>query len=175
MFRWMVFLGLSLPGLAFAQCPAFLDHDMRRLHSSETVNLCESFAGRPLLVVNTASHCGFTPQFEGLEALHQRFQDRGLAVVGFASDDFNQGARTEEEAAGVCYRNYGVSFTMIAPSSVTGKAANPVFREINNQSRPPGWNFTKYLIDRNGQVVERFPSSTAPGDRDLIQSIERLL
>lgn len=168
--------GVANAPVALAQsCPAFLDHEQRKLHSSETVNLCDLAAGKPLLVVNTASRCGFTGQFEGLEALHKRYADDGLVVVGFASDDFRQEADSEEEAATVCFKNFGVTFTMIAPGAVTGGDANPVFREINEQSQPPRWNFTKYVIDREGQVVQSFPSRVRPDDRELIRTVESVL
>ncbi|MGM0569268.1 glutathione peroxidase [Marinobacter sp.] len=156
-------------------CPTFLDHEQRRLHSSETINLCDIAAGKPMLVVNTASYCGYTGQFEGLEKVHQRYADDGLVVVGFASDDFRQEADSEEEAADICFRNFGVTFTMIAPGPVTGPDANPVFREINEQSEPPRWNFTKYVIDAQGSVVSSFPSKVDPEDPALIHAVESAL
>lgn len=156
-------------------CPEALDHDYRRLHSSEDVNLCDRFAGQALLVVNTASHCGFASQFNPLEALHQRYEDKGLAVVGFASDDFNQEADSEEEAATVCYENFGVTFTMIAPSPVTGDDANPLFRELARQSEAPGWNFNKYVVAPDGTVVAHFDSRTAPDSEAVIEAIERAM
>lgn len=156
-------------------CPAFLDHDLRKLHSADTVNLCELAAGKPLLVVNTASHCGFTGQFGGLQGLHDKYRDQGLVVVGFASDDFRQEAATEAEAATVCYKNFGVEFTMIAPGPVTGADATPVFAHINSQSNPPRWNFFKYLLDRDGQVLAAFPSSVSPTDPKLERAIESVL
>lgn len=169
-------LGCWLTPIAFAQgCPDFLDHEQRRLHSSETVNLCEIAAGKPLLIVNTASRCGYTGQFEGLEALHKRYSDEGLVVVGFASDDFQQEADTEEEAATVCYKNFGVTFTMIAPGPITGENANPVFRELNRQSQAPRWNFTKYVVDAEGNVVSTFPSRITPEDPELIKAVETVL
>lgn len=168
--------GLMAPLAAAAEsCPAFLDHEQRKLHSNETVNLCDLAAGKPLLVVNTASRCGYTGQFEGLESLHKRYADEGLVVVGFASDDFRQEADSEEEAADVCFVNFGVTFTMIAPGAVTGAEANPVFREINSQSQPPRWNFTKYVLDNRGNVVESFPSRVRPDDRELIKALESVL
>ena len=103
-----------------AACPGFLDQEFTRLRSAERLNLCKAFAGKPLLIVNTASHCGFTGQFEGLEALYQKYRARGLVVVGFPSDDFHQEAASEAEAAEVCFVNYGVKFPMLAPSVVTG-------------------------------------------------------
>lgn len=167
-------LFVSMPVLA-QECPVFLDHEQRKLHSRDSVNLCDLAAGKPLLVVNTASRCGYTGQFEGLEALHQRYADKGLVVVGFASDDFRQEADSEEEAANVCFVNFGVTFTMIAPGPVTGADANPVFRELNRQSQPPRWNFTKYVVNRDGDVVASFPSRVRPDDPQLIEAVESVL
>ena len=168
----------ATPAAAAADCPAFLNHDFKKLRSSQSINLCKEYAGRPLLVVNTASHCGYTPQFKGLEALQQKYQARGLVVVGFPSDDFKQEAKDEAETADVCYLNYGVTFTMLAPSAVTGKnarAANPVFQELNRRSGPPSWNFNKYLVSADGKVVERFDSKVRPDSAELQKAIERLL
>ena len=120
----------TLSPLSMANCPAYLDQTLRKLHSQESVNLCKSFAGKPMLIVNTASHCGFTPQFKGLEELHQEYRNKGLVVLGFSSNDFNQEASDEARAAKVCFVNNGVSFTMIAPSHVRGDKANAVFREL---------------------------------------------
>lgn len=170
----LVFMALSAPALA-AECPAFLDHDLRKLHSADSVNLCELSAGKPMLVVNTASRCGFTGQFEGLERVHQEYQDKGLVVVGFASDDFRQEADSEAEVASVCFKNYGVTFTMIAPTSVTGKGANPVFGELNRQARQPGWNFYKYVVNQNGNVVASFPSQVEPGDPELRSVLDQVV
>ena len=182
MLKWpisiaLVFLWGSSPLLAdeTAVCPAFLNHELPKLHSSDSVNLCELAAGKPMLVVNTASFCGFTNQFTGLEQLHQRYGKDGLVVVGFASNDFRQEADTEEEAATICFKNFGVTFTMIAPGPVTGANATPVFAHINQQSQPPRWNFTKYLLNGRGQVVESFSSSVRPGDKQVIQAVESVL
>lgn len=174
-FTFMSLLLLPFASFADSQCPAFLDYDLPKLHSKDTVNLCDVAADKPLLVVNTASHCGYTRQFEGLEALHQQYKDQGLMVVGFASNDFNQEAQTEEEANRVCRENFGVTFTMIAPSYVTGQRANPIFQEINKQSTQPGWNFSKYLIQPDGTVVASFPSKVEPGSAELTEAIESLL
>ena len=160
---------------SLAACPDYLDHSMRKLHSREDVNFCEVFNDKPLLIVNTASHCGYTPQFKGLEALHQKYRERGLAVVGFASNDFKQEDADEANAAKVCRVNYGVTFTMVAPSEVTGDNANPVFQGINSQSQAPSWNFNKYVVDRNGKVVQHFGSNTQPDSKVLEAAIESVL
>jgi len=165
----------AAPATLAADCPAFLNHDFKKLRSSQSINLCTEYAGRPLLIVNTASHCGYTPQFKGLQALQQKYQARGLVVVGFPSDDFKQEAKDEAETADVCYVNYGVTFTMLSPTPVTGRAANPVFQELNRRSGPPSWNFNKYLVSADGKVVERFDSKVRPDSADLQQAIERLL
>jgi glutathione peroxidase len=165
---------LSMSARAGA-CPAFLDHDLQKLHSSETINICKAYPGKPLLLVNTASHCGFTPQFKGLEAIHQKYRGRGLVVIGFPSDDFNQEAQTQAETAQVCFVNYGVTFTMLAPLPVTGAAANAVFKELARQSREPTWNFNKYLVSGDGRVVHYFDSSTTPDSTEFESAIEALL
>jgi glutathione peroxidase len=163
------------PAAAADACPAFLDHDFKKLRSRDSVNLCEAAAGKVLLVVNTASHCGYTPQFEGLEALHRKYKDRGLFVVGFPSDDFRQEADTEAETAEVCFVNYGVTFTMLAPTIVKGAGANPVFRELGARTEEPGWNFNKYLVSADGTVVQHFASKVKPESAELSGAIEELL
>lgn len=167
---------LFCSGSALANdCPEHLQGEYRRLHANEQVSLCDDFADQPLLVVNTASHCGFTAQFEALEAVHQRYGERGLAVVGFASDDFNQEASTEEEAAEICYINFGVTFTMLAPTHVRGDNANPLFRKLAAQTEAPAWNFNKYLVAANGEVVAHFGSRTLPDAEEVTRLIEELL
>jgi glutathione peroxidase len=158
-----------------ADCPAFLDHEFNKLHSSQSVNLCATVAGRPLLIVNTASHCGYTPQFKGLEALHRKYQARGLVVVGFPSDDFNQEAKDEAKTADICYVNYGVTFTMLAPSAVAGTNANPVFRELNRRAGEPSWNFNKYLVSADGKLMQRFDSNVTSESPQLTRAVEQLL
>lgn len=153
----------------------FFGHELRRLHSDEVVNLSERFGGQPVLVVNTASHCGFTRQFRELESVHQKYKDRGLKVAGFPSDDFRQEAGDEAKTAEVCFENFGVTFDMFAPIQVTGERANPLFREIARQSAAPDWNFHKYVIDRNGRVVAAFPSRVKPDAPEVLKAIEKVL
>ena len=160
---------------AAPSCPAFLNKDFRKLHSSEDVNLCKLTAGKPMLLVNTASHCGFTPQFKGLEAAYEKYKDRGLVVVGFSSDDFNQEAKDEDEAATVCFINYGVTFTMLAPQHVKGPDANTVFKELAKQTQEPKWNFNKYLVAADGKVVQYFDSRVAPESDQFNAAVEKLL
>jgi glutathione peroxidase len=158
-----------------AACPPYLNHDFQKLHSSEHVNICKAFAGKPLLIVNTASHCGYTPQFSGLEAVNERYRARGLVVIGFPSDDFNQEAKDEAETAQVCFVNFGVTFTMLSPLHVKGSAANPVFRELARQSHEPTWNFNKYLVEPDGAVLRYFDSDVTPDSDDFETAVEQLL
>lgn len=160
---------------AQAACPDYLQGEYRKLHSSSAVDLCELTENRPVLVVNTASHCGFTSQFEGLEALYQRYKDDGLVVVGFASDDFKQEDDSEEKAAEICYINYGVTFTMLAPTHVRGKKANPLFKALAQSASAPAWNFNKYLLDKNGKLVQHFGSRVKPDSEELAKAIAPLL
>ena len=127
-------LTLSAPVLA-EQCPPLLQGELPKLRSQERIDLCGQFAGKPLLVVNTASFCGFTPQFKGLEALYQRYKGQGLEVLGVPSDDFRQEADSSEETAKVCYVNYGVTFSMSETQPVSGEQAIPLFKELAAQSQ----------------------------------------
>ncbi|WP_417534333.1 glutathione peroxidase [Marinobacterium stanieri] len=172
-------LGLCLSHTATAAEPntdALFDHQLKRLHADERVDLRAAFSGHPMLVINTASHCGFTPQFEGLESLHQHYKDKGLKVVGFPSNDFMQEAKDEAKIAKVCRYNFGVTFDMFSPIAVRGSNAHPIFQEIARQTdKPPRWNFYKYVIDAEGNVTAAFSSMTAPDDEDLRKAIEAVL
>ena len=160
---------------ATAGCPAFLNHDFKKLRSHDSVNLCRLADGKPLLIVNTASHCGYTPQFKGLEALHQAYSAKGLVVVGFPSDDFHQEAQNAEETAEVCFVNYGVTFTMLSTSPVRGPSANAVFKELNRRTVEPSWNFNKYLVSADGTSVQHFDSTVTPESELLKKAIESAL
>ena len=147
MWRALLLVALMLgTGGGFAQaaeCPALLQGDLQKLRSQERIDLCAQFAGKPLVVVNTASFCGFTPQFKGLEALYQRYKGQGLQILGVPSDDFRQEADNSAETAKVCYVNYGVTFPMSETQRVTGSDAVPLFKELAAQSQAPRWNFSK--------------------------------
>lgn len=160
---------------AQAACPATLQHTFPRLQDEKPQPLCQ-YAGKVLLVVNTASYCGFTPQYKGLEALHARYKDRGLVVLGFPSNDFAQEKSSNKEIADFCENTFGVKFPMFARSSVRGDDANPLFRQLAAQTgRTPRWNFYKYLIARDGKVVESWASTTGPEDNAVVQAVEREL
>lgn len=156
-------------------CPPMLQGDLQQLRSKERIDLCQRFAGKPLLVVNTASRCGFTPQFKGLEALYQRYRAQGLEVLGVPSDDFRQEADDSAETAKVCFIDYGVTFAMSEPQVIRGDDAIPLFRELAQQSSAPRWNFYKYVVGRDGKVIASFSSRTKPDDEALIAAIEKAI
>jgi glutathione peroxidase len=156
-------------------CPATLNHVFPRLQDEKPQSLCQ-YSGKVLLVVNTASYCHFTPQYEGLEALHARYKDRGLVVLGFPSNDFAQETGGNRQIADFCENTYGVKFPMFAKSSVRGARANALFRQLAQATgRQPLWNFHKYLIARDGKVVDNYTSLTAPDNARLIKDIEKQL
>ena len=157
-------------------CPALLDKTFPRLQDEKPQSLCQ-YSGKVLLVVNTASYCGFTDQYKGLEALHTKYKERGLVVLGFPSNDFgNQEPGNGQQIADFCSNTYGVKFPMFAKSSVRGEQANPLFAELAKASGTrPKWNFYKYLVGRNGMVIDAYSSMTAPDDRDLVRDIEKAL
>ncbi|SDU86076.1 glutathione peroxidase [Pseudomonas mucidolens] len=176
--RWLAVpaLMMTFGGVALgADCPALLEGQLPKLRAKESIDLCQRFAGKPLVIVNTASFCGFAPQFKGLEALYQRYKGAGLEVIGVPSDDFKQEAKTEEETAKVCYVNYGVTFTMTDPQKVRGKEAVHLFQVLAQQTGAPKWNFYKYVVDRQGKVIANFSSLTKPDDPDLIKAVEQAL
>lgn len=158
-----------------SECHALQSFTASKLRSSDSVDFCAQFKGKPMLLVNTASQCGYTPQFKGLEALHKRYGDK-IAIVGFPSNDFKQEYTDTEKVADVCYVNYGVTFTMLAPSQVTGDNANAVFKQLAAQTgEQPGWNFTKYLVSADGSMVKHFASSTKPDSAAFIAEVESVL
>ncbi len=154
-----------------------LDHNFKKLASDEDVNLCESYSGKVILIVNTASKCGNTPQYEGLESIYQEYSDQGLVVLGFPSNNFfGQEPGTEDEIKEFCRLNYGVQFPMFEKTEVKGKNAHPFFIALNQVSGTyPTWNFHKYIIDKNGQFVAEIGPRTKPRDKVIISVIEQEL
>ena len=149
---------------------------MLRLQDEKPQSLCQ-YAGRVVLVVNTASLCGFTGQYEGLEALYRQYGPRGLVVLGFPSNDFGQqepGANTA--IADFCENTFGVKFPMFAKTTVVGRGAHPLYRELAQRTGEwPRWNFHKYLVDRDGRQVKAYTSAVEPRNPMLIRDIERML
>lgn len=158
-----------------ASCPDWLNQPMKALHSNKTVDLCAITANKVTLFVNTASQCGFTPQFKQLEALYQRYKEQGLIIVGFPSDSFFQEHDDAEKTASVCYKNYGVSFPMVASSKVRGKKANAVFSHLGKEQVFPKWNFYKYLLGRDAEVIDYYVSSTKPLNSKLEEAVKKAL
>ncbi|VVN66618.1 glutathione peroxidase [Pseudomonas fluorescens] len=176
--RWLAVPALlvAFGGSALAaECPPLLQGSLPKLHAKESINLCERFAGKPLVVVNTASFCGFAPQFKGLEALYQNYKEQGLELVGVPSNDFKQEAKEGAETAKVCYVNYGVTFTMTEPQKVRGPDATHLFKILAQQSSAPKWNFYKYVVDRRGKVIANFSSLTKPDNPEFIEAVEKAL
>ncbi|MBC7649131.1 MAG: glutathione peroxidase [Vitreoscilla sp.] len=156
-------------------CPALLQQNVLRLQDEKPQSLCQ-YAGKVVVVVNTASFCGFTPQYEGLEALHAKYKDQGLVVLGFPSNDFSQETGSNKQIADFCENTFGVKFPMFTKTSVTGKDASPLFKQLSAKTgTTPKWNFYKYVISRNGQNVESFNSMADPKSKSFIREIEKQL
>jgi glutathione peroxidase len=158
-----------------ASCPALLQYTFPRLQDEKPQPLCQ-YSGRVVLVVNTASFCQYTPQYEGLEALYAKYRQRGLVVLGFPSNDFAQESGDNKQIADFCENTFGVKFPMFGKSSVRGADANPLFRQLAAQTgHAPQWNFHKYLIGRDGKIVAQYASSTRPDDPALLKTLEQQL
>lgn len=159
-----------------SQCSPTLSHTFARLQDELPQNLCQ-YQGKVIMVVNTASFCGFTSQYESLEKIYARYKDRGFVVLGFPSNDFGQQEPgSNKEIAEFCKNTYDVKFPMFTKSSVSGKDANPLFKMlIAKTGTTPKWNFYKYLIDRNGNIVDSFNSLSKPDSKSITSEIEKLL
>jgi len=173
----ILLLLLTSFSLQAAQCPDTLNHNRKPLASDTEVNLCEQYLGKVILVVNTASKCGFTNQYDGLEALYRKYKNQGLVVLGFPSNDFsNQEPGTEKQIQEFCRATFGVKFSMFAKTNVASGTQDPLYKALALQAGEyPQWNFHKYLLDRNGKVVKSFPSRLEPNDPKVIKNIEHLL
>jgi glutathione peroxidase len=157
-------------------CPTLLQKTFNRLQDDAPQNLCQ-YAGKVLLVVNTASYCGFTPQYEGLEKLYATYNAQGLVVLGFPSNDFGQQEPGKgKDIADFCFNTYGVKFPMFEKSVVTGKNANPLFQELAKAGGgSPRWNFYKYLVGRDGKLIDSYSSMTSPDGSAIVSDVKKAL
>ncbi|MCG2576329.1 glutathione peroxidase [Dechloromonas sp. XY25] len=178
--RWFCIAGLIVasvpPVAATAACPPLLEHTFTGLQDGQPLPLCQ-YAGKVILVVNTASYCGFTSQYDGLEKLYARLKDKGLVVLGFPSNDFGeQEPGNNKEIADFCRLTYGVEFPMVGKTVVKGKLANPFYLRLAEiTGSRPKWNFHKYLINRDATQVVAYTSLTKPDDPDLLKKIDEFL
>ena len=155
-------------------CPASLRYTFPRLQDEKPQSLCQ-YSGK-VVVVNTASFCGFTPQYKGLESLYDKYQSRGLVVLGFPSNDFSQESGNNKQIAEFCESTFGVKFPMFTKTSVSGSDASPLFRQLAAASGTPvRWNFYKYIISRDGSVITAFNSMAEPGSSKFLAEIEKQL
>lgn len=174
-FVFIVLLG-SLFGASMAQasCEGIYNHQFKTLQG-ENIDLCD-YQKQPLLLVNTASKCGFTPQFEKLEAMYTKHKDKGLMIIGFPSNDFRQELSTNKEIGEFCKKTYSVDFPMISQSSVVGPNANPLYKQLAKLTKePPMWNFYKYLILPGGDEIHVYSSSVQPEDPVVMNKLRPYL
>ncbi|MDT8363495.1 MAG: glutathione peroxidase [Nitrosomonas sp.] len=171
-------LMLTLPAGSVLACQGtLLNQDFRKLASDDVENLCNTHSGKVLLIVNTASKCGYTPQYDGLEKLHAKYEKAGFSVLGFPSNDFmGQEPGSEQEIQEFCRLTYGVKFPMYEKTTVKEDNAHALFKSLAKVSGTyPTWNFHKFLIDRNGKLIAQFSPGTKPSDMRLVSAIEQAL
>jgi glutathione peroxidase len=168
-------ISVHAAGPSGGACPALLDRTMTGIDGKPRA-LCQH-AGQVVLVVNTASECGYTPQYEGLEALHRKYRSQGFVVLGFPSNDFGaQEPGSNKQIAEFCVNQFAIEFPMFEKTAVRGTAANPFYADLARASgKSPQWNFHKYLIGRDGKTVQSFDSAIAPTDKRLVGAIEKNL
>jgi len=175
----LVFLTLAglLLATPFASAAGLLDYSFRPLAGKAPVRLSQAYAGNVVLVVNTASKCGFTPQFEALEAMHAKYKAKGFAVLGFPSGDFKaQEFDDEKQIQEFCTLTYGVKFPMFEKVHVVGENATPFYKGLHKAAgTAPKWNFHKYLIGRDGKLVASYGSTTKPDSPVVIAAIEKAM
>ena len=170
----LAFALVSVSSIVWAGCPPLLDHHYKTLQGGE-INLCD-FADRPILVVNTASKCGFTPQFEKLEGLYRDYKSKGLLIVGFPSNDFRQELATNQEIGEFCLLTYNVEFPMVEKSSVIGTGADALYKQLLDATgEPPKWNFHKYLITPGAKRVYSFSTKVEPDSPEIMNRLKPLL
>lgn len=176
----VLLLGLMvLAGQVSAQsnCPEALDFNKRQLAGENQINLCEAYLGRVVLIVNSASKCGFTPQYEGLEKLYRDYQEQGLVVLGFPSNDFGaQEPGSEKQIQSFCRNTYSIEFPMFEKTRVRKGNADPLYEVLARKAGEyPAWNFHKYLLNREGELVGSFASRIKPQSQELVNAIKDLL
>ena len=173
--RIPAFLALAIALPAAAACPTLLDQRLTTLQGKPD-DLCR-YAGQVVVVVNTASYCGYTPQYQGLEALYQKYRGRGLVVLGFPSNDFGkQEPGTNAEVADFCERTFKVRFPMYEKTVVSGTGASPLYKQLAARTGDaPKWNFHKYILDRKGEPVASFDAKVVPEDAKLVEAVEKAL
>ena len=172
-----IFILLNInPIMAADDCADIFNVKYKELNSRRSLDLCKLTAGKTVLIVNTASHCGFTPQFEQLQAVYRKYQYKDFIVIGFPSNDFYQESKDPVKTAQVCYINYGVKFPMTESVAVRGSDATPLFKQLAKQADDsPNWNFHKYLVSPTGKVIGSWGSSTKPNAPEIILAIENNL
>ena len=175
--RWIFAVAMTLAAPLALACSPLLDVSMRPLAGKEPVHLCEKFDGKVLLIVNTASKCGFTPQYEGLEAMHAKYEAQGFSVLGFPSNEFmGQEPGTEEQIKEFCTLTYGVKFPMFEKTKVKGADASLLYKRLKELTGEQlSCNLHEYLVDRNGKVVKSFGTRTKPDDQELVGMLEKLI
>jgi glutathione peroxidase len=165
----------NAPANSAVACPTILQHTVLRLQDEKPQNLCQ-YAGQVVVVVNTASFCGFTPQYKGLEALYAKYKDQGLVVLGFPSNDFSQEPDNNGKIADFCESTFGVKFPMFVKTTVRGPNALPLFKQLAQATdTTPKWNFYKYIISRDGRSIKSYSSVTSPDSDSFIKEIETQL
>lgn len=173
--RWLVSIVFSMTATTAMACPTNLNHTLLRLQDEKPQSLCQ-YSGKVILAVNTASFCGFTRQYKGLEALHEKYQAQGLVVLGFPSNDFKQEDANAKKTAEICFNTYGVKFPMFTETRVKGEGAHPLFAELaRSTGSQPSWNFNKYLVGRDGKPIAHFGSLTKPDSRSITAAVESAL
>ena len=173
--KQLFILALTLFTTFTFSCSDILNTNLRILDSDDEKNLCE-YSGNVILVVNVASRCGYTPQYAGLQRLYNQFKEDGLTIIGIPSRDFFQEFSAESKVAEFCSTEYGVEFPMFATAKVTGNKAHPFYKKLIAASgKEPKWNFAKYLIGRDGQVIEHYKSSVTPESERLVSAIQAVL
>jgi glutathione peroxidase len=177
MLRFVSLFMLNLWATGLMACPETLDFKKRELAGDAVIDLCQAYQGKVVLIVNTASKCGFTYQYEGLETLYRKYQDQGLVVLGFPSNDFaGQEPGSEQQISNFCRNTYSIEFPMFEKSYVRQGVAEPLYETLARLSGEyPRWNFHKYLLDRSGNLVGSFPSRVEPESKQIVDAIEKLL